>query len=164
MNALMLSHHDQHTTDIAGLAGARAVSAIETGKGRTWDEAKIMLLTGGDMLTARFMRQDNFDFVPQFKLTVAGNHKPGLRSVNEAARRRLHLVPFTVTIPSERRDPQFSDKLKDEWPGVLAWMIAGCLEWQRSGLAPPAAVTAATVQARQEGTRQSVPRTGVEGP
>jgi hypothetical protein len=88
MNALMLSHHDQHTTDIAGLAGARAVSAIETGKGRTWDEAKIMLLTGGDMLTARFMRQDNFDFVPQFKLTVAGNHKPGLRSTARPAVQR----------------------------------------------------------------------------
>jgi putative DNA primase/helicase len=102
------------------------------------------MLTGGDKITARLMRQDFFDFVPQFKLLIAGNHKPGLRSVNEAIRRRLHLVPFTITIPSEERDQQLTDKLKAEWPGILAWMVAGCLEWQRDGLAPPAVVTDAT--------------------
>jgi putative DNA primase/helicase len=89
------------------------------------------------------MRQDNIDFYPDFKLLIAGNHKPGLRSVNEAIRRRLQLVPFLVQIPKETRDTQFGEKLKAEWPGILQWMVEGCLEWQRIGLAPPKAVTEA---------------------
>jgi putative DNA primase/helicase len=96
------------------------------------------------LLAARFMRQDFFEFVPQFKLVIAGNHKPGLRSVDEAIRRRFHLIPFTVTIPPDERDKNLSDKLIPELPGILAWMIEGCLDWQKRGLAPPARVTSAT--------------------
>jgi putative DNA primase/helicase len=138
------SSTDRHPTDLAGLRGARLVTAVETEEGRRWAESKIKALTGGDRVAARFMRQDFFEYVPQFKLIIAGNHKPGLRSVDEAIRRRFHLVPFTVTIPPEQRDHEIGDKLRVEWPGILAWMIEGCLEWQRIGLAPPAAVTAAT--------------------
>jgi putative DNA primase/helicase len=98
-SAFTASNTEQHPTDLAGLRGARFVTAIETEDGRWWAEAKIKLLTGGDRITARFMRQDFFEYVPQFKLVVAGNHKPGLRNVDEAIRRRLHLIPFTVTIP-----------------------------------------------------------------
>ena len=90
------------------------------------------------------MRQDFFEYTPQFKLIIAGNHKPGLRSVDEAIRRRFNLIPFTVTIPPEERDPELPAKLKTEYPGIMAWMIKGCLEWQRIGLAPPEIVTAAT--------------------
>ena len=138
------SHGDRHPTDLAGLRGARLVTATETEEGRRWAEARIKQLTGGDKIAARFMRQDFFEFTPQFKLVIAGNHKPGLRSVDEAVRRRFHLVPFSVTIPPERRDPALKEKLKAEWPGILAWMIRGCLEWQENGLAPPTAVSAAT--------------------
>jgi len=120
------------------------VTAVETGKGRGWDGPKIMQLTGGDKITARLMRQDFFDFTPEFKIEVAGNHKPRLRSINEAIKRRLQLTPFTVTIPEDERDRELPDKLKAEWAGILAWMVEGCLEWQRQGLAPPAAVTEAT--------------------
>src|SRR5437879_4712884 len=84
-------------------ARARLVTAIETEEGRRWAESKIKALTGGDRISARFMRQDFFEFTPAFKLVLAGNHKPGLRSVDEAIRRRLHLVPFTVTIPLSER-------------------------------------------------------------
>jgi putative DNA primase/helicase len=135
---------DRHPTDLAGLRGARLVTAIETEEGRRWAESKIKQLTGGDRVAARFMRQDFFEYTPQFKLAIAGNNKPGLRTVDEAIRRRFHLIPFTVTIPPAQRDLELGEKLKAEWPGVLAWMIQGCLEWQRQGLAPPAAVTAAT--------------------
>jgi putative DNA primase/helicase len=75
---------------------------------------------------------------------IAGNHKPGLRSVDEAIRRRLHLIPFTVTIPVEERDYELREKLKAEWSGILQWVIEGCLAWQRIGLAPPAIVRMAT--------------------
>jgi putative DNA primase/helicase len=135
---------ERHPTDLAGLRGARLVTATETEEGRRWAESRIKTLTGGDPVSARFMHQDFFDFTPQFKLVISGNHKPGLRSVNEAIRRRFHLVPFTVTIPKEERDPELTEKLKAEWPGILRWMIEGWIEWQKSGLAPPAAVTEAT--------------------
>jgi putative DNA primase/helicase len=135
---------DQHPTDLAGLQGARLVSVMETEEGRAWAENKIKRLTGGDSISARFMRQDFFEYVPQFKLVVVGNHKPGLRSVDEATRRRLHLVPFTVTIPKAERDPELFEKLKAEWPGILHWMIEGCVAWQREGLNPPPVVSAAT--------------------
>lgn len=140
------SHGERHPTDLAGLMGARLVTASETEEGRRWAESKIKTMTGGDRVKARFMRQDFFEFVPQFKLVIAGNHKPGLRSVDEAIRRRLHLVPFTVTIPPAERDPELTEKLKAEWPAILQWMIDGCLDWQRDGLVPPEAVKAATTE------------------
>ena len=138
------SSHDQHPTDLAGLRGARLVTAIETEEGRRWAESRIKSLTGGDKIAARFMRQDFFEYTPQFKLIIAGNHKPGLRSVDEAIRRRFNLIPFGVTIPPDERDQQIGDKLKAEWPGILAWMIDGCIAWQQDGLRTPEAVLAAT--------------------
>jgi putative DNA primase/helicase len=90
------------------------------------------------------MRGDFFDYVPNFKLFIVGNHKPRLSTVDEAIRRRMLIVPFTVQIPSEERDPRLQEKLKAEWPAILRWCIDGCLEWQRVGLAPPAIVRSAT--------------------
>ena len=107
-------------------------------------KARIKPLTGGDTISARFMRQDFFDYMPQFKLIIAGNHKPALSTVDEAIRRRFNLFPLTVTIPPEKRDPQLPEKLKQEWPGILAWMIQGCTSWLEVGLAPPEIVTEAT--------------------
>jgi len=144
METFTASHGERHSTDVAMLRGARAVIAQETEEGQRWAEARIKAMTGGDAISARFMRQDNFTFTPTFKLMIAGNHKPSLRSVDEAVRRRFNLVPFTITIPKAERDPTLPERLKSEWPGILAWAIEGCLEWQRIGLAPPPAVQAAT--------------------
>jgi putative DNA primase/helicase len=143
-SAFTASSTEQHPTDVAGLRGARFVTATETEDGRWWAEAKIKNLTGGDRVTARFMRQDFFEYLPQFKLVVAGNHKPGLRSVDEAIRRRMHLIPFTVTIGEQERDPDLAERLKAEYPGILQWAIEGSLMWQREGLNPPAIVRDAT--------------------
>lgn len=137
---------DRHPTELALLRGARLVTAQETEEGRKWAEARIKALTGGDPITARFMRGDFFTFRPSFTLLIAGNHKPGLNSVDEAMRRRLHLVPFTVTIPPEERDPKLGETLKAEGPAILRWMIEGCLAWQKEGLRPPSAVLAATAE------------------
>ena len=138
------SSTERHPTELAGLRGARLVTAVETEEGRRWAESRIKTLTGGDRISARFMRQDFFEYQPQFKLMIAGNHKPGLRSVDEAIRRRFNLIPFAVTIPPEERIDGFGEQLKAEWPGILAWMLEGCVEWQQDGLNPPKAVTAAT--------------------
>jgi Bifunctional DNA primase/polymerase, N-terminal len=100
-------------------------------------------LTGGDQLSARFMCRDFFTFTPQFKLVVAGNHKPSLNTVDEAMRRRFNLVPFTVTIPPHERDVSLTEKLKAEWPQILQWLIDGCADWQEHGLAAPKAVSSA---------------------
>jgi putative DNA primase/helicase len=135
---------DRHPTDLAGLRGARLVTATETEEGRRWAESRIKQLTGGDVVSARFMRQDFFEFKPAFKLFIAGNHKPSLRSVDEAIRRRFHMIPFAVTIPPEERDGELTEKLRSEWPGILQWLIDGCLEWQTEGLRAPQAVIDAT--------------------
>ena len=146
METFTESPTDRHPTELAMLRGKRLCSATETQQGRRWDEAKIKMLTGGDKVPARFMRGNYFQFVPAFKLLISGNHKPGLRNVDEAIRRRLHLVPFVVTIPPDQRDPQLRDKLRAEWPGILQWAIDGCLAWRRDGLKPPQIVVDATAE------------------
>ncbi len=137
---------DRHTTELARLQGARLVTAQETEEGKRWAESRIKALTGGDPITARFMRQDDFTFIPQFKLVIVGNHKPAFRNVDEAIRRRLHLIPFTASIPASERDPLLPVKLKAEAGGILAWMIEGCREWATHGLQPPAVVKESTDQ------------------
>lgn len=144
METFTASTHAQHPTDLAMLRGARLVTAQETEENRRWAEAKVKALTGGDRVTARFVRQDFFTFLPQFKLLIAGNHKPGLRGVDEAIRARFNLIPFGVVIPPAERDGELPEKLKSEWPGILRWAIEGCLQWQRIRLAPPLAVIDAT--------------------
>ena len=145
MDTFMETRNERHPTDLAGLRGARFVTAIETEQGRRWAESKIKNLTGGDKITARFMRQDFFAFFPQFKLFVAGNHKPAIRNIDEAMKRRLHLIPFTITIPPEKRDKNLQQKLLAERDGILAWAVEGCLAWQRLGrLDPPQQVLDAT--------------------
>jgi putative DNA primase/helicase len=144
METFIASNSDRHPTELAGLRGARLVTAQETEEGRRWAESKIKALTGGDKISARFMRQDFFEFTPQFKLLIMGNHKPGLRGVDEAIRRRMNLIPFTVTIPAEERDEQLPEKLRAEGAGILQWMANGCAEWLAKGLAQPEAVRAAT--------------------
>jgi putative DNA primase/helicase len=144
LTALLSSHHEQHPTELAGLMGARLVTCSEVERGRNWNEPQIKRLSGGDIITARFMQRNFFDFYPQFKLVIIGNDKPGLRSVDEAIRRRTHLVPFIAKFEGAQLDRQLEAKLKLEWSGILQWMIDGCLEWQRVGLAPPKAVIEAT--------------------
>jgi putative DNA primase/helicase len=144
MSTFIASKSDQHPTDLAALMGARLVIASEVDQGRSWDEAKVKALTGGDRITARFMRQDFFEFQPQFKLLIAGNHKPALRGVDEAWYRRLHILPFTQTIPASERDPELLEKLKAEWPVILGWMVRGYDAWRMEGLSQPEVVKAET--------------------
>jgi putative DNA primase/helicase len=134
MDTFTASKGDKHPTDLAMLRGARLVTASETEEGRAWAEARIKQITGGDPITARFMRQDFFTFVPQFKLTIVGNHQPVLKNVDDAARRRFNIVPFTRK-PSHP-DPQLEEKLRAEYPAILRWMVDGCLDWQKHGLVP----------------------------
>lgn len=142
METFTASKFSSHPTDLASLQGARGVFASETEEGRSWAEARIKALTGGDKVSARFMRQDFFEYTPQFKLVIVGNHAPKLHNVDEAMRRRFHIIPFKIK--PAKVDPMLVEKLKEEAPQILGWMIKGCLAWQSDGLRRPAAVVAAT--------------------
>ncbi len=144
VETFMESRHEKHPTDLANLQGARFVSSVETEQGKRWNESKLKTLTGGDKISARFMRQDFFEYTPQFKLVIAGNHKPTIRNVDEAMKRRLHLIPFTVKVPDKKKDPNLSEKLLQERDGILAWAVNGCLRWQQEGIQPPASVVKAS--------------------
>ena len=120
MDTFTASNTDKHSTDLAMLHGARLVTASETEEGRAWAEARIKQMTGGDTITARFMRQDNFSFTPQFKLTIAGNHRPILHNVDEAARRRFNIVPFLLK--PEKVDNELEAKLMREAGGISGLM------------------------------------------
>ena len=142
METFTASSGERHPTDLAMLRGARLVAASETEEGRAWAEAKIKSMTGGDPITARFMRQDYFTYRPQFKLTVVGNHKPRLKNIDDAMRRRVNIVPF-VRKPA-KPDPRLEEKLQAEWPGILRWMIDGCIDWQKNRLVRPRSVALET--------------------
>lgn len=135
MDTFTASKFDKHSTDLADLMGARLVTASETQAGRKWDEQRVKALSGGDAIKARFMRQDHFVYRPLFKLIFTGNHQPHVDTLDEAMRRRIHMVPFTKT--PEQIDRQLPEKLRAEYPAILAWMVSGCLQWQQDGLRPP---------------------------
>jgi putative DNA primase/helicase len=142
MDTFTSSKFNAHPTELAMLKGARLVTASETEEGRAWAESRIKALTGGDPITARFMRQDFFTYQPQFKLLFAGNHQPTVHGVDAAMRRRFNMLPF-LHRPSEP-DYDLEEKLRDEAPRILGWALKGCLDWQLHGLGRPSTVAEAT--------------------
>jgi P4 family phage/plasmid primase-like protien len=142
--------HDPIRNDLARLVGVRFASAIEADAGRRLSESVIKQVTGGEPIPARFLFKEFFEFVPVFKLWLACNHRPVVVGTDEAIWRRIHLIPFTVTIPAADRDQKLPIKLRKEAAGILNWLLRGELEWQRSGLQPPEEVQAATNAYREE--------------
>ena len=138
------------TAELARLPGARVVVTNEIEDGTWLAESLVKLLTGGDRIAARHLYQEIFEFEPQFKLVIAGNHKPVVRNDDYGIWRRIQLVPFEVTIPTDQRDPNLPDKLRSELPGVLNWALHGYHQWRMRGLSPPAAVTGAVETYRKE--------------
>lgn len=130
--------------ELVRLKGARFVATVETGEGKRMDEELVKQLTGRDRIAARHLYKDVVEFVPEAKIFLATNHKPLVRADDGGIWRRLKLIPFTVTIPEEKRDKHLSEKLKAEISGILTWAIQGFQKWKTDGLNPPAKVTAAT--------------------
>jgi putative DNA primase/helicase len=125
------------------------VTAAEPTVGLRFSEGKLKEITGSDPVTARHLYGRHFDFVPQFKLWLSGNHRPTVRDTSEGFWRRICLIPFTVSFKG-RADQQLAEKLIAELPGILNWALLGCLEWQRIGLQPPGVVRVATAEYRAE--------------
>lgn len=137
-------------SDIARLESARLVTSSEPNEGVRLDEGLVKQLTGGDKVTARYLYGKEFEFKPQFKLWLATNHKPIIRGTDDGIWRRLMLIPFKVQIPTDKVDKDLKYKLQRESIGILNWIVEGALMWQREGLNPPASVTNASRQYREE--------------
>lgn len=136
--------------DIARLDGARFVSAVESEEGQQLSESLVKQVTGGEKISARFLRQEFFEFVPEFKVFFTTNHMPIVRNNDNGIWRRIRLIPFTVTIPKDQVDKDLPKKLEKEMPGILNWAVKGCLKWQKEGLGEPAAVMKATDEYRED--------------
>jgi putative DNA primase/helicase len=138
------------SNDVARLRGARFVTAVETDEGRRLAEARVKELTGGDTVTARFLHREFFQFRPVCKVFLVTNHRPRIAGTDDGIWRRLVMLPFTQYIGPDERDMELGDKLLAELPGILAWAVRGCLDWQRQGLNPPAGVLSASGEYRAE--------------
>jgi len=136
--------------DVAALKGARFVATAEVEQGRALAESKVKSLTGSDTVTARFLYAEPFSFKPEFKLWLSTNNKPVIRGTDDAIWDRIRLIPFTQRFEGAAADPRLPEKLRAEAAGVLAWMVQGCVQWQRDGLGEPDKVVAATEGYRVE--------------
>ncbi|MCU5273298.1 phage/plasmid primase, P4 family [Bacillus cereus] len=136
--------------DVARLDGARFVSAVESEEGQQLSEALVKQITGGEKMSARFLRQEYFEFTPEFKVFFTTNHKPIVKGSDEGIWRRIMLIPFTVTIPKDKIDYNLPDKLAKEMSGILRWAVEGCMKWQAEGLRAPEAVKVANVEYRED--------------
>ncbi|WP_431800358.1 phage/plasmid primase, P4 family [Microbacterium kunmingense] len=147
----LVAGRDKHETELANLQGRRMVVGSEVNENTRFDEAKVKLLSGGDKITARFMRQDFFTFIPSHTFWLLGNSQPKVETGGESFWRRLRLIPFTHTVPEDERIENLQQRLVDEeGPGILAWIVRGAVDYAADGLRTPTDVLAATDTYRAE--------------
>jgi putative DNA primase/helicase len=146
----LLKEGDKVRNDIARMRGARFVSASEGPEGRRLDEATIKALSGGDVVTARFLHKEFFQFKPTHKILLSSNYKPVIQGNDDGIWRRIRVIPFNAHFAQVRRDPHLKEKLRAEMPGILAWAVRGCLDWQQNGLGSCKAVDEAGGVYRRE--------------
>jgi putative DNA primase/helicase len=148
--SFLVQRSERVRNDLASLAGARVITAIEAEEGSRLSMSVIKTWTGGDPITARFLFSENFTFQPTGKLWLAANNRPAISERNHAAWRRVHLIPFLVTIPLEEQDKDLESKLLEELPGILNWSLEGLADYHKVGLKTPHAVQTATAKYRKE--------------
>lgn len=147
---LMDKKNDTQSNDIACLKGARLVAALELNENQRLSEGFVKSLTGGDKVKARFLYSEYFTFMPQFKIFLSCNHKPIIKDTTHSFWRRVKLIPFTFTVPEDKKDKQLPEKLAKELDGILAWAVEGCLLWKKEGLTVPNEVKNATDKYRDD--------------
>ncbi|WP_203820537.1 phage/plasmid primase, P4 family [Paractinoplanes ferrugineus] len=141
---LMVRKHAEHPAELAQLSGARLVVCAELDEGQRFAEARVKQLTGRDSLSARFMRRDWFTFEPSHTLWLLGNHLPAARAGGPAFWRRIRVLPFNRVVPPERQDKKLGERLAQDAPAILAWIIAGAAAYHQGGLREPVSVSSAT--------------------
>ena len=150
-DTFMQKKNENVNNDVARLKGARYVTAIEMEENKRLAEALIKSMTGGDTIVTRFLYGEFFEYVPQFKVFLAVNHKPVIRDTTNSIWRRLRIIGFENTIKEEDRDKDLAEKIMaKEMPGILAWAVKGCLEWIHGGLKDPPEVKIAIRDYRNE--------------
>jgi len=150
---LMVQKNRANPSERMDLFGKRLAVVTEAEAGCRLAEAFVKRITGGEPIRGRKLYENNWEFKPTHKVILVTNHKPRIAGTDYAIWRRIRLVPFTVKIPPDERDPDMPSKLRDEYPGILAWMVRGCVEWQARGLAEPDEVLVATKSYRAEEDR-----------
>ncbi len=148
--SIMIRQNNGANSDIARLKGARFVTCTEPNEGMRLNEGLVKQLTGDDMITARKLYGEEFEYRPEFKLWLATNHKPSIRGTDLGIWRRIHIIPFTVTIPEDKVDKNLGDKLSEELPDILAWIVEGYKLWTAEGLTKPKIVENAVREYRNE--------------
>jgi len=149
VSTLMTRGKGSINNDIARMRGARFVATTETEEGSKFNESEIKLLTGGDTITCRFLRQEFFEYRPEFKIWISGNHKP-VPGDGHSIWRRLILIPFEIIVDEVNQDKELNLKLREELSGILNWAIEGCLEWQEEGLKTPQKIVDAISEYKSE--------------
>lgn len=147
---VLQQRYEGHPTNIASLHGVRFAYSSEIDAGSQLDEGRVKAITGGDVITARFMRKDEFSWVPTHKLWLATNHLPVIKGQDKGMWRRVVVIPFDVPITDDQRDNLLEEKLWGEMRGILAWAIDGAVEYMRYGLQPPVEVLMASAHYKQE--------------
>jgi putative DNA primase/helicase len=148
---LMVSRHgNEQTNDLAKLVGIRFVAATESEKGQRLAESKIKRITGGDRVVCRELYGNLFEYDPHFKIWLATNDLPQFSGGDKSIARRMWVIEFPVTFDEAEQDHSLQDRLLDEAPGILNWMLKGHAEWKRQGLNPPEVVRITTTSYRTE--------------
>lgn len=135
---------------LAKLPGVRLALMSEPDKGQALSEGLVKEVTGGEPLAVRKLNQDEFEFRPAFTPIMVTNHKPIIRGQDAGIWGRVVLVPFEVFIPPEERDPQLIDKLMEERPGFLNWLLDGLWMFFEEGLDPPEKIKAAVEEYQKD--------------
>jgi len=149
-DTFLASMSDRIRNDLARLSGCRLIVASEPDESRRLDSSLIKAFTGGDRITARFLHKEYFEYIPSGKLFLLCNHQPSVRANDHGFWRRVRLIPFGLVVPDEAQDKHLESKLRAEAPGILRFMVEGCLDWQRNGLRPPNSVVKATRDYQEE--------------
>jgi len=147
---MVMRQHDEHPVEIADLFGKRLMVASETERGSQLRIQLIKKLTGDQTIKARRLYENYFEFKATHKLFLVTNNKPKITEDSEAVWRRIRLIPFTVTIPKDERDPKLLRKLRKEKAGIFAALVRACLEWKHGGLQDSKEVEKATESYRTE--------------
>jgi len=145
-----VKQNDTVRNDLARMKGSRFVSATEVEADKKLAEVTVKQMTGGDIISARFLFKEHFEYRPTYKIWLAANHQPIVRGTDEAIWRRIKLIPFDVLIPESERDKKLSQKFEKELPGILNWALEGLLNWQKNGLHTPPEIKEATEDYRNE--------------
>lgn len=141
---------DRVRNDVACLAGTRMLSLSETSDRMVMDEALVKAVTGGDIIKARFLNKEFFEFVPTFTVHIDTNHRPRIRGTEDGIWRRILLIPWMTRVPDEKKDLQLEQKLLAEKEGILNWIVQGALAYIQGGLKVPGIIREASHEYRRD--------------